>query len=108
MTNSRTKAKYEVMNGAPRATPGPLQRRRRSSTRAKIWDLDDQIGSIIRTLHRHIDSVTVLAVEADFSFKRTIGGSLVDPDRPVAAAGRLDSAIRRALDDEKNGRVRPL
>lgn len=24
------------------------------------------------------------------------------------AAGRLDSAIQRALDDEKNGRVRPL
>ena len=24
------------------------------------------------------------------------------------AAGRLDSAIRRALDDEKNGRVQPL
>ena len=24
------------------------------------------------------------------------------------AAGRLDKAIRRALDDEKNGRIRPL
>jgi hypothetical protein len=24
------------------------------------------------------------------------------------AAGRLDTAIQRALDDEKNGRVRPL
>jgi hypothetical protein len=24
------------------------------------------------------------------------------------AAGRLDKAIRRALDDEKNGRVQPL
>lgn len=24
------------------------------------------------------------------------------------SAGRLDSAIQRALDDEKNGRVRPL
>jgi len=24
------------------------------------------------------------------------------------AAGRLDKAIRRALDDEKNGRVQPI
>ena len=28
--------------------------------------------------------------------------------RSDLAAGRLDNAIQRALDDEKNGRVRPL
>ena len=55
--------------------------------------------------------------KADLSQYDLSGGKLVhleikDKDKFITQAdleaGRLDTAIRRALDDEKNGRVRPL
>ena len=49
--------------------------------------------------------------KADLSQYDLSGAMLVRIDARIEsdlAAGRLDSAIKRALDEEKNGRTRPL
>ena len=63
----------------------------------------------IKEIERAIESLTPREVEElyvwlDEHYPQPLDGRL----QSDLGAGRLDSAIDRALDDEKHGRIRPL
>jgi hypothetical protein len=64
----------------------------------------------VRDIERAIDALTPQELDDLYSWL-----DQRHPQQPIdarvqsdLAAGRLDKAIRRALDDQKNGRVQPL
>jgi hypothetical protein len=63
----------------------------------------------IHDIQRAIDALTEPELDELYSWLDEHHPQPIDARiQSDLAAGRLDNAIRRALDDEKNGRVRPL
>ena len=65
--------------------------------------------STIQEIKRAIGALTPSEMEELYAWLEQHCPSLIDTRvQSDLAAGRLDTAIQRALDDEKNGRVQPL
>jgi hypothetical protein len=63
----------------------------------------------IQEIERAIDALTPQELGELYSWLDRYHPQPIDARvQSDVAAGRLDNAIRRALDDEKNGRVQPL
>ncbi len=63
----------------------------------------------VRDIERAIDTLTPEELEELYAWLDQHHPQPIDARlTPDLAAGRLDKTIRRALDDEKSGRVKPL
>ena len=66
-------------------------------------------SNTIKEIERAIGSLTPREIEELYAWLDQHYPPLIDARLPSdLAAGRLDTAIERALDDEKNGRIQPL
>ena len=63
----------------------------------------------IKEIERAIGALTPSEIEELYAWLEQHRPPPIDARvQSALAAGRLDSAIQRALDDEKNGRIQPL
>ena len=63
----------------------------------------------VQEIERAIDALTPQQIEELYLWLDRNHPQAIDAHLPSdLAAGRLDNAILRALDDEKNGRIQPL
>jgi hypothetical protein len=72
--------------------------------------MEEAMGlNTVQEIERAIDALTPEELDQLYSWLDQRHPQPIDARvQSDLAAGRLDKAIRRALDDEKNGRVQPL